>query len=576
MKMKEQKRTGYPSVDKPWLKYYSEEAISTPLPACTIYEMLRNGNQEHPHDIALNYYGRKIPFCRVFEEIETTAKSFSALGVKKGDVVVVCMVNTPEMVYTLYALNRLGAVINLVDPRTNVDGIREYILETDSQLVMTVDLAYPAIAKAIQGTKVDKVIVVSPADSLPPVTKALYRLKNKAVKCGPEAISWKEFIALGAGITFTDAPYEKDTCCVMAHTGGTTGFPKAVMLSNDNLNAITHSYNYINLPFERGDKFFNDLPPFIVYGLSIPTHTALCYGQEVILYPVFDSKAFPKVFAKYKPNHFCSLPDHLKYLTLDKRTQKMDLSFLKVVAVGGDSLDTGLERSVNAFLKAHNCRYQVMKGYGMTELAAVAVTTFGEANAIGSVGIPMIVNTVKIVDTDTLEEVALGKSGEIWISGPTVMLGYYQKPEATAEIIVTDENGVRWIRTGDLGRLNEDGLLFHEGRIRRIYMTAHDGQPAKIFPMLVEDAIKKSKTVSACSVVGRKRQGSDYYEAVAFVVKKDSAQDNAQISEQLAACCAEHVPTYMIPAEYRFVGELPHTPIGKVDFRALEKEAEIK
>ena len=571
--MEEKKLTGYPSIDKPWMNYYPAGCDKEPVPQRTIYEMLLSDNQHHPESIAINYYDRRFTYGQVFDRVDAAARSYAALGVKKGDVVVVCTVNTPEVVYTLYALNRLGAVANMVDPRTNVDGIREYILETDSRLVMTIDLAYPAIAKAIKGTKVDKVIVVSPADSLPPVTKALYHLKNKAVKCGPEAISWKEFSALGEGVTPEFVPFEKDTCCVMAHTGGTTGFPKAVMLSNENLNAVVHSYHYIDVPLARGQKYFNDLPPFIVYGLSVSMHAALCLGQEVILYPVFDSKAFPKVFAKYKPNHFCALPDHLKYLSTDKRTAKMDLSFLIIIGVGGDSLDTELERSVNAYLKERGCRFQVLKGYGMTELGATAVTTFGKANAIGSVGIPMMVNTIKIVDPDTLEELPIGQSGEVWIGGPAVMLGYYNKPEENAEIIVTDENGLRWIRTGDLGRLNEDGMLFHQGRIRRIYMTACAGQPAKIFPMVVEDAIRKSGEAAACSVVGRKRRGSDYYEAVAFVVKKDPAADEARITGILNARCAESVPSYMVPADYRFVTELPHTPIGKVDFRALEKAA---
>ena len=574
--MNDMNKTGLPSVEKPWLKYYPPGCDKLPMPRRTLFEMLCADNLAHPRDFALNYYGRRITFGQLFDRIDTAARAYAALGVKKGDVVVVCMVNTPEMVYTLYALNRLGAIINLVDPRTNVDGIRDYILETDSELVMTIDLAYPAIAKAIQGTRVHRVIIVSPADSLPPVTKVLYRLKNKAVKGGPEAISWADFTELGAETTPVYPPYEADTCAVMAHTGGTTGFPKAVMLSNDNLNAVTHSYRHTDIPFERGHKFFNDLPPFIVYGLSVSMHTALCYGQEVILYPVFDSKNFPKVFAKYKPNHFCALPDHLKYLATDKRTAKMDLSFLIVIAAGGDALDTELERSVNAYLEAHGCRHRVLKGYGMTELGATAITTFGNANSIGSVGAPLIVNTVKIVDPETLEELPLGQTGEIWIGGPAVMLGYYGKPEATAEIIVTDENGLRWIRTGDLGRLNEDGLLFHQGRIRRIYMTAYDGQPAKIFPMVVEDAIRKSGEAAACSVVGRKRRGSDYYEAVAFVVKQDPDADDAHITEILHDRCAAAVPTYMIPAEYRFVEALPHTPIGKVDFRTLEKEAEIK
>ena len=202
------------------------------------------------------------------------------------------------------------------------------------------------------------------------------------------------------------------------------------------------------------------------------------------------------------------------------------------------------------------------------------MTSFAGANAIGSVGVPLVANTIKIMDLDSMQELGYNQTGEIWISGPSVMLGYFKKPEETAEMIITDKNGIRWVRTGDLGHITEDGLLFHEGRIRRIYMTAHEGQPAKIFPMLVEGALKKSASVSECSVVGRKRNGSDYYEAIAFVVKSDTAQNNAYVIEELESLCAENVPTYMIPAEYRFIEELPHTPIGKVDFRALEKEAQ--
>ena len=573
--MEEKKLTGYPSIDKPWLKYYSEEAIDAPLPECTMYELLLQNNKDHLADIAINYYGRKFTYDQLFDGIEKAAKAFSVLGVQKGEIVVVCTVNTPEMVYALYALNRLGAIANMVDPRTNVDGIHEYIFESDARFVMTIDLAYPAIVKAAKETSVQKIIVVSPADSLPPVTKVLYNLKSKAPKLGDESLVWKDFIVLGTGATPEYVPYVKDVCCVMAHTGGTTGSPKSVMLSNDNINAVTHCYRYLGIPFERKHRYFNDLPPFIMYGLCLATHTTLSYGLEVILYPIFDSKDFPKQFVKYKPHHFSALVDHLKYLANDRRTKNMDMSFLISPGVGGDAVECELEKEVNKYLMEHNCDYEVCKGYGMTELAATAVITFKGANAIGSVGVPLIANTIKIVDTETLKELGYGQTGEIWISGPSVMLGYYQKPEETAEIIVTDENCVRWVRTGDLGHITKDGLLFHEGRIRRIYMTAHEGQPAKIFPMLVEGALKKSAFVNECSVVGRKRKGSDYYEAVAFIVKKDSAQSNAHIIEELKAICAENVPTYMLPTEYYFIDELPHTPIGKVDFRALEKEAQL-
>lgn len=570
----EKKMTGYPSIDKPWLKYYSQESIRAKVPECTIYDLIYERNKDHLDDIALNYYQSKITYGQMFENIEKAAKAFSAIGVKRGDIVIVCMVNTPEMVYIVYALNRLGAVANMVDPRTNIQGLHEYICESNSRVVVTIDLAYPAIVKAIPDTDVKNIIVCSPKDSLPQPVKFMYGLKNKSPKLAENAMFYGDFIKKDTGQAPVYVPYQKNTMCIMAHTGGTTGFPKGVMLSDDNVNAVAHCYRHIHIPFERGHRYFNDLPPFIMYGLCFALHTTLSYGLEVVLYPMFDSKGFPKQFAKYKPHLFCALPDHLSYLSTAKITSKMDLSHLLTAGVGGDSLDCDLEQRVNRYLKDHGCKYEAIKGYGMTELSAAAISTFPGANAIGSIGAPLIINTVKIVDTDTLQELKYNEIGEIWISGPSIMLGYYHKPEETAETIVTDEDGRRWIRTGDLGFVTQDGLVFHKGRIRRIYMTAHEGQPAKIFPMVVEGALKKSEFVSECSVVGRKRKGSDYYEAVAFVVKKDKTVDDSNIITELAEKCAEDAPTYMIPAEYRFVDQLPRTPIGKIDFRALEKEAE--
>lgn len=573
----EKKLTGYPSIDKPWLKYYTDEAIHAKLPACTLYELLWQSNREHLENTALNYYGRRITYGQLFDGIEETAKAFSALGVKKGEAVIVCTVNTPEMVYALYALNRLGAVANMVDPRTNVDGIRDYILESDARFVMTIDLAYPAIVKAVKGTAVERIITVSAADSLPAVARALYKLKNKGPVIDGAALRWKDFMALGTAARPEFPPYEKDTCCVMAHTGGTTGSPKCVMLSNDNINAMTTGYRHIGIPFERSHRFFNDLPPFIIYGLCFATHTTLCFGVEVILYPVFDSRGFPKQFAKYKPHHFCTVPDHLRYLCSSPITQKMDLSFFVTVAVGGDSLSRELEERTNRFLESHGCRYQTLKGFGMTELSSGAVTASPLCNAIGSVGAPLVINTVKIMDTDTMQELRYGQSGEIWVSGPTIMQGYLNKPEETAETIITDAQGNRWIRTGDLGYMTEDGLLYHQGRLRRIYITVHEGQPAKIFPMLIEEVIRQTEYASAYSVVGRKQTNSENYEAVVFLVpNENSGVDHGKIEAELTALCRANLPTYMVPAEYRFVDALPLTPSGKVDFRLLEKEAEKK
>lgn len=563
--------TGYPSIDKPWLKYYNGEAINAPLPEGTIFEMVYKNNKDYPNDIALNYYGRKITYGALFHEIEQAAKSFYALGVRSGEIVVICSVNTPETVYTIYALNRIGAIVNMVDPRTNAAGIHEYIKESNARFVVTIEIAYPLIVKAAEGTEIQKIISVSPADSLPQPQNYLYRLKNKSAKLSGNAITWSQFVAQGRNVEPQYDPYQKNRCCVIAHTGGTTGDPKGVMLSNDNINAVMHGYHYLGIPFERGQRYFNDLPPFIMYGLCLATHATLCFGLEVILYPIFDSKGFPKQFAKYKPHHFSALPDHLKYMAEDKATKNLDLRYFITAAVGGDSVNQELEITSNNYLKKHNCKYSVTKGYGMTELGATACTSCPKANAIGSVGIPLVMNTIKIMDTDSMQELTYNQTGEIWISSPSIMLGYYNKSKETNDMIVTDENGMRWIRTGDLGHITEGGLLFHEGRIRRIYLTSYEGQPAKIFPMLVEEKIKQCGSVFDCVVVARLRENSANYEAIAFVILKDGETLSDKIKRELETVCHQGTPSYMWPVEYRFVTEFPHTPIGKVDFCALEE-----
>lgn len=567
-----QQMTGYPSVDKPWLKYYSEEAINAPLPECTAYELLYQNNKDFPNDVALIYYGRRFSYGELFENIEKAARAFWSLGVRQGDIVILCTVNMPETVYAFYGLNRLGAVANLVDPRTNEDSLRKYIKECNAKIVVTVNLASSKIQKAAKESSAEHIVVVSPSDSLSLVKRVLYNIKNRIEK-EDGMIAWRDFIRQGKDGVPDYPPYEKDICSTIAYTGGTTGIPKGVMLTNDNINAVTFGYKYTGIPFERQQKYFNDLPPFIMYGIVLAMHTPLCYGLKVILHPIFNSGKFPEQFKKYKPNHFSGVNDHVKYLASDSSIKHMDLSFLITSAIGGDFLNEKTESDVNEFLKSHGCKYEVVKGYGMTELGATACTSFEGANEIGSVGIPLVANVFKVMDLDSGEELGYNQTGEIWISSPSIMQGYYRNPEATAEIICADRDGMRWIRTGDLGHIDERGLIFLEGRIKRIYSTVDKGQPAKIFPGLVEDVLKKSNDVYDCTVVGRFVAHKAYYEAIAYVILKDKGMQQKKVISGLAECCREKLPSYMWPVEYRFLDDFPRTPIGKVDFRELERMA---
>ena len=571
-KIMQDNMTGYPSIDKPWLKYYSDEDINTPLPACTMYELLYDHNKECLNDIALNYYGNKITYGALFEKIELTARTLFTLRVRAGDIVAICSVNIPETIYTIYALNRLGAIADMIDPRTSVAGVHEYLVKTNAQVIFVIDMAYSLIKEAAKDLCIQHIVVLSPSDSLPILKKVIYKIKNKVPASKNNILTWNDFLSVECQTVPDYCSYKENSCCVIAHTGGTTGEPKSVMLSNDNLNAVVHGYRYLGIPFERQQRYFNDLPPFIMYGFCLATHATLCFGLEVILYPIFDSQRFPKQFLKYKPHHFSALPDHLKYMIEDKTIKNMDLAYFITAAVGGDSLNKELERESNNFLYDRHCQYSVTKGYGMTELSSTACTSCPKANAIGSVGIPLIMNTIKIMNIDTMKELPYDQIGEIWISGPSIMLGYYHNEKETNSIISIDEKGERWIRTGDLGYMTKEGLLFHEGRIRRIYLTSYEGQPAKIFPMLVEEKIKLCESILDCVVVARLKENSANYETVAFLILKNEKEFSDKIRKELEDICIQEIPSYMWPVEYKVVTEFPHTPIGKVDFQKLEQE----
>ena len=574
--MQEQKPTGYPSIDKPWLKYYSEEAINAPLPECTIYEYLWDNNKDHLDDVALNYFDRKITYGELFENIEKAAKAFSAIGVKAGDIVVLTTVTTPETIYAFYGLNRLGAISNMVDPRTSTEGIKNYIEEVNANLVLTIDVALPKIEKAILGTNVQKIIVASPADSLPQPKKALFllsnKLKGKSQKLSERCIVWTDFVNQGKDATPDYSSYKKDTCCVIVHTGGTTGTPKGVMLSNENLNASTVQCDLSGFDFRRKHKWLGVMPPFIAYGIGNGLHLPLCKGMILIVLPKFDPAKYDRLLLKYKPNHIAGVPSHYNTIVHSKKMKNRDLSFLLSPIVGGDGTEIGFEDDVSKFLHSHNCLSGLIKGYGMTEIcAAVCATPQKEYNKVGCVGIPFTHSVVSVFDPSSGEELAYNQEGEICMQGPHVMLGYYGNTDETNRIIKKHSDGQLWLHSGDLGSMDEDGCIYIKGRLKRM-IVRFDG--FKVFPSVIEDVVNKCSFVSACCAVGvQDKSNSQGQLPFVFAVKNGQIEENAAKAE-LHELCQKELPEYAQPVDFVFVDELPLTPIGKIDYRALEKQAE--
>ena len=562
----------YASQAKPWLKYYDQKFIDQTLPALSAFEYVCQRSKNHLNDTALEYYGRKFTYADLIVNVKKTAAALRGAGVKKGDIVTVVSIMTPEIIALFYAADMIGATLNLVDPRYSVEGIREYIEEVDSHLLVCLNVVYERCRQAAKRTNVEKVIVLSPADSLPPVMAVGYKLttpdKNKYAS---NVIRWKQFIKGGEGQSTAAEPYDPDHACVVVHTGGTTGSPKGVMLTDDCFNGIALQFQAYPKLFHRGQKLMNVMPPFIAYGFACGIHLPLVLGFTVIIIPNLDPAKLGSLVLKHKPEHMFGVPTHYQQLAADPKLRDKDLSFIINYAAGGDSLSRGAEQTVNDFLAAHGARYPIAKGYGMTEVSSAATVAAGLDNKPGSVGIPMVNTVVAAFEPGTDQELPIGERGELCISGPCLMKGYYNKPEETAILLRRHPDGRVWAHTGDMGYLDEDGFVYLDSRIKRMIIR-HDG--FKVFPSMIENVVSRHPAVHQCSVVGcaDKDHTQGRLPFVYIVLKSDTTAKKKQVIRELERMCAEELPEYVQPVAYKFISSMPMTPVGKVDYRQLEAD----
>ena len=489
----------YASTARPWLKYYAQKYIDQTLPTCSAFDYVCQQNKNRLGEAALNYYGRKFTYADFIVNVKKTAAALRGVGVKKGDIITVVSVMTPEVIYAFYAADLIGATLNLVDPRYSVEGIRDYIEEVDSHLLICLNVVYERCRQAAKRTHVERVIVLSPADSLPFPLSVGYKMTNPDKnKYKSNVLHWKQFLEGGEGQSTAAEPYDPGHACVVVHTGGTTGSPKGVMLTDNSFNAIAQQFSAYDTLFQKGQKLMNIMPPFIAYGYACGVHLPLVLGLTVVIIPNLDPAKLGSLVLKYKPEIMFGVPAHYQQLAADPKVQKKDLSFIHNYAAGGDAISLGAEKTVNEFLASHNVEYPMAKGYGMTEVASAATVAAGKNNKPGSVGIPMVNTLVSAFEPGTDKELPIGQRGELCISGPATMKGYYNKPDETAMILHKHPDGRVWVHTGDIGYIDEDGFVYLDSRIKRLIIR-HDG--FKVFPSMIENVVSQHPAVHQCSVV---------------------------------------------------------------------------
>ncbi|MBR7071804.1 MAG: acyl--CoA ligase [Clostridia bacterium] len=561
-----------PTAQKPWMGFWGSDIPSPKDAECTVYEYIQRKTVGLDHHIALNYFGTKITYGELKKNVDLTAKAYQKLGLKAGDIVTVCSVMTPETVYSFYALDMLGVTLNMADPRTSSHGLREYIEEVHSKVVVALSVVYDKIKKAVEGTEVEHVIVISPADSLPPVKKFAYGLKEKKPKYQSNVLSWHDFIQSAQGASPVEpVPYSPDRAIVIMHTGGTTGKPKGVLLGDRAVNSLALQYLF-KTGGEPGQRFLNVMPPFIAYGYGLGIHAPLSSGMEIILIPQFDPKKFGRLLMKYRAEHTAGVPMHYQNMLTDKKLKNAKMPFLITTGCGGDGISALDEDLVNEFFKAHKVPFPLCKGYGMTEVMAAATRNFENHNRRGSVGIPMVLTNVGIFKPGTDEELGFETEGEVCICSPTMMMGYYGMPNETAAVIRQHRDGQMWVHTGDLGRMDKEGFVYIANRIKRIIIR-HDG--FKIFPYIIENKILSVEGIEAVCAVAvqdpEHKQGK-----LPFVFLKTNADFNgnqAELQQKIQDICVADLPEYMQPLGFRFVDEMPRTTVGKLDYLSLEKQA---
>ena len=568
---KEEKLNKKNNIKTPWLKYYKDVPSHLNYPKGTMVGYFLEAVARFPEDIAIEYYGRTYTYRAFYEMIRDTAKSLKSQGVKEGDTIAICMPNTPEAILMFYAANMVGAIVSLIHPLSAEKEIQNYINGSGATFLLSLDLVYDKVHNIVDNTCVKKIVIASASDSLKTIKKFLYKFKNRGavpkIELTDDIMTWNEFLNYGYNYQGEIACL-KSSCdpAVILYSGGTSGDPKGILLSNINFNALALSCHKMIEQSGEKESILAILPIFHGFGLGVCIHTTLCCGMRVVLIPSFSPKDFGSLLHKHKISIVCGVPSLFESLTKTKMG-KNDLSKLKCAISGGDFMSKDLKNKVDEYFHEHGSSAEVRVGYGLTEAsAAICVTPTGEYRE-SSIGVPFPDTYIKVVRVGTHDEVPYGEDGEICISGPTVMMGYLNNLEETIQTLQIHKDGRTWLHTGDIGSMDKEGFVYFKQRVKRIIIS----NGYNLYPSYIETIINSHPDVFTSTVIGIPHP-KKVQVAKAYIVLKDGVNASKDIEKSIRLYCEKNLAKYSLPAVYEFRNSLPKTLVGKVAYRELEEE----
>ena len=560
----------------PWVKNLGDVPAHLDYFQGSMYEAVERIARQNPNAVAFDFMGRSTTYKKMIEEIQRCAKSLRTIGVREGDCVTIAMPNCPQAIYVFYAANLIGAIANMVHPLSSEKEIEFYINESKSVTVVTLDQFYHKVEAIRQNTCAVNIVIARIRDALSKPLKAGYMLtegrKLEKIPKDAPVIRWDEFCSLGKACFWNyKVPRKADDPAVILYSGGTTGKTKGILLTNLNFNALAQQIIATNPMFRPGDKMLSAMPLFHGFGLGVCIHSMLANGGRCILVPRFTEDSYSKLITKYKCNFIAGVPTLYEALLRLPSMDKADLSCLKGVFSGGDSLSVELKKKVDKFLYDHRSMVQVREGYGTTETVTASCLTPIHMAKEGSIGLPFPDMYFKIVEPGTDIEVPYGQEGEILMAGPTVMKEYVNHPEETAQTLRHHADGLTWVYTGVLGVMDADGFVYFRGRKKRMIITSG----YNVYPGQLENILDANPMVQMSCVIGV----PDPYKmqkVKAFVMLASGVEPTQETEDKLMRYCRQHIAKYALPYDIEFRKTLPTTLVGKVAYRELEDEEEAR
>ncbi len=552
----------------------SNKAIGRPYPETTMYGAVLAAAERKPKSVAYDFQGKETNYTQFINKINDAAAAFYNIGIRENDVVTICMPNTPQAVVCLYALNRIGAIASMIHPLSSQKNITYYLNYSNSKMILTLDLFYEKVLCAVKETGKDiKIITARIQEELNLVKKIAYvALKGKDYTKFPtekDGLIWSQFVKTGNKSILPPVKYDKNKTAVILYSGGTSGTPKGIKLSDFSFNALGYQVADITgCTLDDKVSFLSVMPIFHGFGLGIGIHAVLENGAKCILIPQFTKESYAKDVVKKKPNFIAGVPTLYEGLLEVDVFKKADLSFLYGVFAGGDALSPELKKRFDCFLKEHNANIQIREGYGLTECVTASCVTPIDKAKEGSIGVPLRDMIYKIVEPGTFNEMPLGKDGEIIITGPTLMLGYLGHEEENASTLRKDENGTTWLFTADIGSMDADGFVYFKQRMKRMIISSG----YNVYPSQVEKVLDSHPDIAYSCTIGVQ----DPYKIQkirAYVVLDKGVNESPAEKDKIIKYCKEYLDFYSVPKEIIFKKELPKTLVGKVAYHELEKEA---